>query len=446
MGGSVCVLRVNGKKKRFESLDALKIYLDGEMSSWSWLTNSSGSTSLMRDLYRFLYSKPIEDVRSRIPLELNEDFYEFELGKECLYIESSSYLGKVIARVRREYGDLVAGFTLYYISDNRVIQFSAGDSNSLRNMANLERERALGQYIAYSSTVDLTSFKINASRDASISLFEKFQEEYSSCLTTMKMSTDKVKADATEFGGLAVDLQKQQSRKLGRRLYWYNNLMRRAKTHANKSNLDAVADLEAAKSAYHDNVALDASVSYWSSRERYHKRAKGNAFKGVLLGMFVMFAVVSFYYGFGGISKQFHLGVSQNDSAMTSKSEVSESTEKKVVKENSSVSPLASAPPNMANFVVDMVGAVLLLTIFGTLIRLGLRQFNIHSQLEIDAAEKITLTKTYLALLGENKLKADEDRRLVLEGIFRPSNPSVAAAEAAFSTPIELVLKTIKPN
>ncbi|WP_162714392.1 hypothetical protein [Pseudomonas putida] len=446
MGGNACVLRVNGKKKKFESPEALKNYLDSESSNWSWLLNTGKSISLMRDLYRFLYSKPIDDVRARVPLEFNEGFYEFELGKEFPYIEFASYLGKMIARVRREHGDLVAGFVLYYISENHVVQFSAGDSNSMRSMAALERERALGQHIAYSSTVDLTDLKTSASRDASVSLFEKFQEEYSSCLATMKSSTDKVKADSVEFGSVAVDLQKKQSQRLKRRMYWYSSLLRRAKNYTKKSHLDAVADLDAAKAAYHDNVDLDASVSYWSVRESYHKSAKGKAFGGVVLGMLVMFIVVSLYYGYGGISKQFHLREPQSVSMVNSNAGAPGVADGKVVDGASAVKPPANATPDLTYFIIDMVGAVLLLTIFGTLIRLGLRQFNIHSQLEIDAAEKITLTKTYLALLGENKLKADEDRRLVLEGIFRASNPNVAAAEAAFSTPIELVLKTIKPN
>ena len=84
----------------------------------------------------------------------------------------------------------------------------------------------------------------------------------------------------------------------------------------------------------------------------------------------------------------------------------------------------------------------MLITLFGALIKITLRQFNTHSHMALDAAERITFTKTYLALLNEGKLKADEDRRLILESLFRSSQPG-SLAEIPFSSPIEPVLKTL---
>jgi cobalamin biosynthesis protein CbiD len=103
---------------------------------------------------------------------------------------------------------------------------------------------------------------------------------------------------------------------------------------------------------------------------------------------------------------------------------------------------LGRSSSELSAAVADLAGAALLITLLGVLIKITLRQFNTHSHLSLEAAERITFTKTYLALLNEGKLKSDEDRKLILESLFR-STQSGSVAEIPFSSPIELILKTL---
>ena len=444
MSQSSYVLRINNKKKKFRNLTELLSYLNDERDYWSWLNASKTKFSMMLDLFRFSYAKPLELVRSRaFAIPENESFEDELGGSDFNYIEAISPEGKLVDRTLKEHGEVVAAFVLFYLTANPLVKISGGDPVSFQKMLSFERERAMGAFIAH-NMIDARGLKNSAAKDAALSLYEKFQEEYEISVSSIRRMIDEVEKDAANLSVDSKNHQLRQARKFARRLQRYGGLLARVTAGARDKFSGAVEDVNAAKAAYHDNVDLAASVTYWASREEYHKRAKKNAFWGVFFGMIAMFLVVAIYYGLGGISKQFHL----NETVASSLSTPSESNASSSKEANASMKKLPQDPtaPAVANFVVDMVGAVLLLTIFGTLIRLGLRQFNIHSQMELDAAEKITLTKTYLALLGENKLDSAEDRRLVLEGIFRASNPNVAAAEAAFSTPIELVLKSIKPS
>lgn len=54
-------------------------------------------------------------------------------------------------------------------------------------------------------------------------------------------------------------------------------------------------------------------------------------------------------------------------------------------------------------------------------IRLVVRMFLSHTHLATDAEERVTMVKTYLALLEGDKLPSDDDRKLVLSALFRPA-------------------------
>lgn len=112
------------------------------------------------------------------------------------------------------------------------------------------------------------------------------------------------------------------------------------------------------------------------------------------------------------------------------------------VSSSSSISLSTLKRSELTLAVADLAGAALLITLLGIIIKITLRQFNTHSYLALEAEERITFTKTYLALLNEGKLKSEEDRKLVLESLFR-STKSGAVEEIPFSSPLELILKTI---
>jgi hypothetical protein len=62
-------------------------------------------------------------------------------------------------------------------------------------------------------------------------------------------------------------------------------------------------------------------------------------------------------------------------------------------------------------------------------VRLFVRMFLSHSHLATDAAERVTMVKTYLALLEGDKLPSDDDRKLILQALFRPASDGIVKDE-----------------
>jgi hypothetical protein len=62
-------------------------------------------------------------------------------------------------------------------------------------------------------------------------------------------------------------------------------------------------------------------------------------------------------------------------------------------------------------------------------IRLVVRMFLSNVHLGTDAAERVTMVKTYLALLEGEKLPSDDDRMLILQALFRPASDGLVKDE-----------------
>lgn len=71
-------------------------------------------------------------------------------------------------------------------------------------------------------------------------------------------------------------------------------------------------------------------------------------------------------------------------------------------------------------------------------IRLVVRMFLSHTHLAADAEERVTMVKTYLALLEGEKMPADEDRKLVLAPLFRPASDGMVKDEGLPHPMLEL--------
>lgn len=106
-----------------------------------------------------------------------------------------------------------------------------------------------------------------------------------------------------------------------------------------------------------------------------------------------------------------------------------------------SMSALAGAIGLIANWVLNNLKAdgtpeawrVSVLALIGVLgvwaVRLIVRMFLSNVHLGTDAAERVTMVKTYLALLEGDKLPSDDDRKLILQALFRPASDGLVKDE-----------------
>lgn len=442
-------LRLNGEKKIFKGYDELSAYLALQVKHWKWLAKLPDP---YRDegkaIFEIYFLNPIHEVETSV---INSSLREIRLGSEKMpFILYDSDEGYLISKTREEYGDITAALTIIYLNshtrnaihrDGRISNFAQNDRLSF--------ERSVAIQIAI-SLKGLSSIGLDARSSVMRETLERFvshaelaTDAVNNYVTDIIESTSSMKSNVDDLAN-AITANYLRRRKR------YSAYLIKMRDSARSAVTEATSTLASAKNAYHDQVDLDASVQYWSARKRSHSTFKVVWFFAVLLSMVVMFGSVLSYYAAGGavgLSNLFHQQrIEDNELVQKLATPSSAPISNDSILTSSVSSPSISLPTlkrsELTLAVADLAGAALLITLLGIIIKITLRQFNTHSYLALEAEERITFTKTYLALLNEGKLKSEEDRKLVLESLFR-STKSGAAEEIPFSSPLELILKTI---
>jgi hypothetical protein len=153
-----------------------------------------------------------------------------------------------------------------------------------------------------------------------------------------------------------------------------------------KNHEERMAGIEA---VFREKMTLRGPVEYWSKRQAHHKRFS------------VIFGALSFFLiAFGGGTLAIWAG------------------------QMFSTVPVNGSPKAW------QVTTLIVVAVFLTwAIRLIIRLFLSHSHLGTDAAERVVMTQTYLALLEENRLTEEKDRSLVLGALFRPASDGMVKEE-----------------
>ena len=99
-----------------------------------------------------------------------------------------------------------------------------------------------------------------------------------------------------------------------------------------------------------------------------------------------------------------------------------------------------TAPETWRLALLVMVGVF---TVWG--IRLIVRMFLSHLHLATDAAERVVMTQTYLSLLDGKHLPNDEDRKLILQALFRPTSDGIVKDEGVPFSLAEALTRSGKP-
>jgi hypothetical protein len=323
--------------------------------------------------------------------------------------------GNLILKAKDEYGGVTAALTLLFMSKfTRGTMYRDGRVKEFAEDPRLVFERSVAIQIGLS----MQEFSVLVA-DARSSVVRQTAERF---VSHAELATDAVNQYVADIAEKSASIEERADRVVNnitaayrKRRTNYINFATKSRLAAKQAVEEVKSTLASAKAAYHDYVDFDASVQYWSVRKSNHSKYKFAWFLAVVLSMLLTFCSVLAYYGLGGASGVPELLNSNRFSAPSGAVNV-DSTQKVVA--GSSRSELALA-------VADLAGAALLITLLGILIRISLRQFNTHSHLALEAEERITFTKTYLALLNEGKLKSEEDRRLVWKVFFALRSPAL---------------------
>ncbi|MEN9492177.1 MAG: hypothetical protein RJA63_2626 [Pseudomonadota bacterium] len=183
--------------------------------------------------------------------------------------------------------------------------------------------------------------------------------------------------------------------------------------------------LETLEETYRAYMTLEAPVLYWKAKAKRHfKWAVGSGIAVVLS----MIAVGCLLYWqlreVGGAVKR--NAVLADAAAQAAKS--------------SAATPVpVDVLPSTWHF--DVAILVLLGTLSFWFIRLLVRVFLSHLHLENDAAERVTMAETYLALSSGDKLPEGEDLRTVLAALFRPSGDGIVKDEGVPPSLVDFLTK-----
>jgi uncharacterized Tic20 family protein len=164
------------------------------------------------------------------------------------------------------------------------------------------------------------------------------------------------------------------------------------------------AEMGALQQAFREGMSLRAPVEYWQSRQKHHSEQTGVFIKFTFGGLLVLALLL------GGMATW--------------------------------------AGRTSANPFLPDVWRLVLLAFVGAIgvwaVRLVVRILLSNMHLATDAAERVTMVKTYLALIEADKLPSNDDRKLILQALFRPGSDGMVKDEGMPHPALEFLTRAGK--
>lgn len=192
-----------------------------------------------------------------------------------------------------------------------------------------------------------------------------------------------------------------------------------------KGQFDRVeAELTTLKDTYDKHMALAAPVEYWDTKRIKHGRWSLVSFVAVVICM-----VAAAYF--------LHTELQSVGQAVTaSKAAAAASAAKAQAAGSTTIQALADSATTW-----HLGSFILLATLSFWFIRLLVRIFLSNLHLENDAAERVTMAKTYLALIRNDDLPKGDNISTVLAALFRPTGDGIVKDEGVPPTTLEWFTK-----
>lgn len=192
-----------------------------------------------------------------------------------------------------------------------------------------------------------------------------------------------------------------------------------------KSQVDAAqTELDLIKKTYDEHMTLAAPVEYWEAKRRKHRLWSGISFAAIAIGMGT--AAISLHAELQSVGKAVTAGKAAT-AAAGAKVQASGMTALQTISDSATTWHLGSF--------------ILLATLSFWFIRLLVRIFLSNLHLENDAAERVTMAKTYLALSRNDALPKGDNISTVLAALFRPTGDGIVKDEGVPPSTLEWFTK-----
>lgn len=187
---------------------------------------------------------------------------------------------------------------------------------------------------------------------------------------------------------------------------------------------DTQAELDRLKETYDKHMSLAAPVEYWNIKREKHGRWALVSFVAIVIGM-------------GSAAYFLHTELqSVGQAVMASKAVAAASTAKLQSGGSTAIQALTDSATTW-----HLGSFILLATLSFWFIRLLVRIFLSNLHLENDAAERVTMAKTYLALIRDGSLPKGDNISTVLAALFRPTGDGIVKDEGVPPSTLEWFTK-----
>lgn len=364
-------LKANGGVLAPRTVDELRAWVQKEFQFWSWVEQNSGVNREAINQARTY----LANARDRSQQAANEAaaggnprdrVEEARRAIEHAYVQlglphSTSMLGKEVERMRQESPAVALGFLFPQMREHRQHRF---DSNSADGWYGF----VLGLFRAYGEPSGLRQLK--GQRES----FDDFLAESKKLHDERRDELDRIENDVAGALQRAADDADTRSQE-------FDRFMEESKRKYAEALQTHRGEMETLRKVFREEMALRAPVEYWEARATLHES------RATRLREKIGFAVVG-------------VGISV---ALTAHWAL-----------KSSAQPYTPDAWRLA-----LLAFVAAMGVW--VVRLLVRTLLSHMHLSTDAAERVTMIKTYLSLLEAQKLPENEDRKLILQALFRHS-------------------------
>jgi len=354
---------------RFQRIEDFQAWVQSQLDVWAWVRNESAQTGISLHLFDDMYSAWNQGR---------------QFSRETQDHNSINLRNWIASRIERGSAD-------------RLLVSNSVEGRDVLHIKNaIGPDAARWAYQVRRTAINLTPLHTNDIRGIVLAAFPELigNEQYRKTLQTERRNyRDEVARIADE----ARQTQLNRDAVWKRRIRHGNGLMRRW-IEATKGRWDthsrsieeraaaSIASITATEHAYIQQMALAAPVAYWSEKAKDHKIAESKLLK-ISISYFVVAIIVLFVVGW--MSSNYILRLPKD-------------------------------VDRAAVYVIVSGGLIAFTTMMFWIGRLIVKLYLSEHHLRVDANERSTMTKTYLAMTHEGTA-TEAERAIVLSAIFRPT-------------------------
>ncbi|WLI89946.1 DUF6161 domain-containing protein [Massilia sp. R2A-15] len=374
-------LEANGGVFAPKTVDEIATWVTREVGFWSWLDSTSGAhREVVMIGYRQLAQARASLDEARPHQLSNPQFFTQKINEVRSNLtaaflnwklpHSSSRLGKRVDEMRKLGPSRAVAYLYTQLPSNASYPFESRDLPAWRGfiegLAESLKITDIPKSVIRSATASVEELKAKLEE----TITEK-REELNGLHRSYEELTKSIATKDTALSHMFTESVQQNQQK-------HDDLI-----EGHKSRMAGI------ESVFKEKMTLRGPVEYWSRRKEYHEM-----FSGIFgLASFFLIAVG------GGASAWWAADV------------------------------FAKVPEGKAPAAWQIASLGIVVVFVAWAIRLVIRLFLSHSHLGTDAAERVVMTQTYLALLEDDKLKEETDRSLILGALFRPTSDGMVKDE-----------------